>query len=139
MQDAMSLFYEFYIITSSGTCIFSRTSSSKIDNGLLASIICVSKLFEDRTFHECNLGGLRYLISPVSGFLFVARPAINTGEDDIQKNLVKMQEIFCEQFSKNILKNGFALNDNDSKSLDKIYERFFCKTMKNELETLYVF
>jgi hypothetical protein len=93
---------EFYIITDSGTCIYSKSRTEEIDQtlfaGFMTALNAFSKQMAKENINAFSLGKSKYVILASNRLLFVARIELKEKDKDVLKTLMEMRDIFYTRF-----------------------------------------
>ncbi len=119
---------EFYIITESGTCIFSKSRTAEIDQSLFAGFMTAlnsfSKQMTQDNINAFSLGKSKYIIVSSNHLLFVARIDLKEKDKEVQKHLMEMRDIFFKRFNKDMFSGQWNGNVSVFNALSDDYARF---------------
>ncbi|OLS15139.1 MAG: hypothetical protein RBG13Loki_1235 [Promethearchaeota archaeon CR_4] len=119
---------EFYIITETGNCIYSKSRTADIDQTLFAGFMTALNTFSNQlardNLNAFSLGKSKYFIVNANKLLFVARTDIKEKEKSMQKTLEEMQEIFFKRFKSDKFAGKWDGDVSIFTILDADYARF---------------
>ncbi len=131
---------EFYIITESGTCIFSKSRELEIDQSLFAGFMTALNAFSKQmtkdNINAFSLGKSKYVIVSSGHLLFIARIDLKEKGKEIQKTLMEMKDIFFKRFGKEMFAGEWNGDVSIFAVLNEDYARFLLDSeekMKNSV------
>lgn len=124
----MPVLNEFYIITNSGACIYSRSQQSEIDQtlfaGFLTALNSFSKEMSADGINAFSIGKFKYVISSAEEILFIGRADIKAKNEDVLKIIKEMQDIFFQNFSADKFLHKWDGSVPECDALDQAFDRF---------------
>ncbi len=131
---------EFYIITETGTCIYSKSRTDEIDQSLFAGFMTALNAFSKQmtkdNINAFSLGKSKYVIVSANRLLFVARIDIKEKDKEMHKSLLDMRDIFFKRFNKDMFTGQWNGDVSVFGVLNADYARFLLDSeekMKNSV------
>jgi hypothetical protein len=122
---------DFYIITDSGLCIYSKSREKKIEQDLFSGFMSALNSFTQQMakdhIESFSLGSSKYFIRNINNLLFVARTAPTEKDSAVRKELDEIGRIFLTRFPSELFEKGWDNSLSIFSTLNKLLQRFFAE------------
>jgi hypothetical protein len=137
----MATVTHFYVVTATGTCIYSKSSDGKADQQLLPGLMTALDSFTKKVFsgelESASIGKSRYFVVSDHGLLFIARTDLNVKDNVVKKELEELQSTFFKKFPPEKYSGKWEEITDISAALDTSYDRYFKESDQKMREAIW--